>query len=76
MTRDLNQEITLSSLPINAFLNCWPAATVVFIRYQMACIGCDFSGFHTPADAARVYQIPSSQFFEDLMEFMIDSDQV
>jgi hybrid cluster-associated redox disulfide protein len=75
MTSHFDRDSTLDSLPINALLDRWPAAAVVFIRYQMACIGCDFSGFHTPADAAHEYQIPQRLFFQDLGEYMTEPDR-
>jgi hybrid cluster-associated redox disulfide protein len=75
MTSSPERDPTLESLSIDALLDRWPAAAEVFIRYHMACIGCDFSGFHTPLDAAREYKIAGQQFFLDLKDVMIAIDR-
>ena len=70
-----DRALAFQGLTIASLLDRWPAATAVFIRHHMACIGCDFSGFHTPADAARVYQLHPSSFFQDLDQIMTEFDQ-
>jgi len=45
----------------------WPAAAQAIISYRMACIGCEFSGFHTARQALEVYGLDEGEFLESLV---------
>jgi hybrid cluster-associated redox disulfide protein len=44
-----------TEMTINNLLKQHPAATNVFIRRMMLCVGCPAAGFHTLQDAAKLY---------------------
>ncbi|QLQ08870.1 MAG: hypothetical protein HZY76_12045 [Anaerolineae bacterium] len=46
----------------------WPQAIPVFLRHQMACVGCTMSPFETLADVTAVYNIPMTQFIDELQQ--------
>jgi hybrid cluster-associated redox disulfide protein len=53
-------------MPIADLLRRWPTLAQVFIAYRMACVGCDFSKFHTVEDAARIYPLQAEAFLEEI----------
>jgi hybrid cluster-associated redox disulfide protein len=53
-------------MPIADLLRRWPTLSQIFIAYRMACVGCDFSKFHTVEDAARIYSRSAEAFFEEV----------
>lgn len=55
-------------MPIADLLKRWPTLAQVFIAYRLACIGCDFTKFHTLEDAARIYPDRAEAFLEALEE--------
>lgn len=56
----------LLGMKIDDLLARWPTAAQVFIAYRLACIGCEFSGFHTMEQALEIYDLQSSRFVEEL----------
>jgi hybrid cluster-associated redox disulfide protein len=49
-------------------LRDWPETIPVFLRFNMACVGCGMAAFEHLADAAKIYNIPPEQFLERLNE--------
>jgi hybrid cluster-associated redox disulfide protein len=47
-------------------LNRWPATAQVFIRYRMACVGCDFSRFDLVREALQVHGLSFQEFTQAL----------
>lgn len=58
----------LTELTVAELLTRWPEAIPVFLRHQMACVGCTMSPFETLADVTAVYDIQLSQFIDELQE--------
>ena len=47
-------------------LSRWPASARLFLRYRMACIGCDFSRFDRVGEALAVHGLDPQVFLEGL----------
>lgn len=43
-----------------------PQVIPIFLRHQMACVGCNMSRFETLSEAARAYAIPEEQLLQDI----------
>jgi hybrid cluster-associated redox disulfide protein len=46
----------------------WPQTIPVFLKHNMACVGCSMSAFETLKDAARIYGIALDTFMGELQE--------
>jgi hybrid cluster-associated redox disulfide protein len=44
----------------------WPATIPVFVRYQMACVGCAIGPFHTIEEVSAEYGLVASTFVDEL----------
>lgn len=53
-------------IPIADLLQRWPNLAQVFISHRMACIGCDFSKFHSLEDAMKIYPKHAETFLKAL----------
>ncbi len=49
-------------------LTRWPETIPVFLRHQLACIGCVMASFDTLGDVARIYNLPLDRFLEELQQ--------
>lgn len=58
----------LTELTVAELLARWPQAIPVFLRRQMACVGCTMSPFETLADVTAVYGIPLPPFVNELQQ--------
>jgi hybrid cluster-associated redox disulfide protein len=47
---------------VSELVHLHPQVIPVFLRHQMACVGCSMSAFDTLADAARAYAISADDF--------------
>ena len=56
-----NPELTLAEL-----MQRWPDVIGVFLKYQMLCVGCQVSPFHTLDDACLEYDLASEDFVAEL----------
>ena len=63
MTNPSPTELTVADL-----LARWPQAIPVFLRRQMACVGCTMSPFETLADVTAVYGIHLPVFVGELQQ--------
>jgi hybrid cluster-associated redox disulfide protein len=66
---DINSETSVSEL-----VREHPLVIPIFLKHQMACVGCSMSAFETLAEAARVYNIPAEEFIHSIHE-IIGSNQ-
>ncbi len=66
MAQDRIADTELLQLPIALLLSRWPRAAQVLLTFRMACIGCDFSGFDTLAEALEVHGLTAQAFLEEL----------
>jgi hybrid cluster-associated redox disulfide protein len=55
-----------SKLLVDDVMRRWPATIAVFLRHQMACVGCPVGPFHTIAESIVVYGIPVALLLEEL----------
>lgn len=55
-----------ATITVAELLTEHPGAARVFLRHQMACVGCSVSRFDTLADAAREYHLPLAHFLSEL----------
>lgn len=46
----------------------WPKTIHVFLKHQMACVGCEMAPFETVATAAENYNLPPESFLDDLYQ--------
>lgn len=49
-------------LNVEEFISRWPCAAQAFVRYGMACVGCEMGRFETVREAAGVYGITIKEF--------------
>lgn len=68
MTVKINPKMSVADLLEQA-----PEAVPVFIRHQMACVGCSMSAFEALEDAAKVYRIDPEVFLRELQTVCSDS---
>lgn len=61
---------SLTELTVADLLARWPQAIPVFLRRQMACVGCTMSPFETLADVTAVYGIHLPVFVSELQQAM------
>jgi hybrid cluster-associated redox disulfide protein len=50
-----------------------PDASHVFIKHRMQCVGCLMQKFCTLKDAARIYEMDSSEFLQELNQSTLKS---
>ena len=62
------KDAVLTELTVTELLARWPQAIPVFLRHQMACVGCTMSPFETLADVTAVYDIPLPPFVGELQQ--------
>lgn len=62
------EDAMLAELTVAELLARWPQAIPVFLRHQMACVGCFMSPFETLADVATVYDVHLSHFVDELQQ--------
>ncbi|MGA9531648.1 MAG: hypothetical protein WBR18_02930 [Anaerolineales bacterium] len=60
----------LLDLKLVDLLAQWPSSAQSLITYRMACVGCDFAGFHTARQAIRVYQLDENSFVRTLQDHL------
>lgn len=58
----------LTELTVAELLARWPQAIPVFLRHEMACVGCSISSFEVLADVTAVYGIPLPGFIAELQQ--------
>ena len=56
----------LLRLPIAELLARWPAVAQILLNLRMACVGCDFCGFDTVAEALEVHGLTAAAFLAQL----------
>jgi hybrid cluster-associated redox disulfide protein len=66
-TTRLSDEILLDS-PISELVGRWPVLARAFIALNLACLGCDFSRFHTPRQAAQIYGLAAREMLSALRQ--------
>lgn len=49
-------------------LNQRPEVIPVFLRHQMACVGCSMSSFETLGSAAKIYGLVPETFLDELRQ--------
>ncbi|WP_085807204.1 DUF1858 domain-containing protein [Roseovarius albus] len=49
-------------------MEIWPQTIPVFIKYNMLCVGCAISPYHTIQDACSEHNVPEPEFREDLLQ--------
>ncbi len=57
-----------SRLTVEEVVARWPQVMRVFMRYRMACVGCDLAVFETLAEAVAAYGLSLEQFLAELQE--------
>jgi hybrid cluster-associated redox disulfide protein len=57
-----------AELTVAEVLTRWPETIPVFLRHQLACIGCVMAPFDTLSDVARIYNLPLDRFLEELRQ--------
>lgn len=62
---DKEQKLDLQMNVVDV-LNEWPEVIPVFLRHQMACVGCSMSSFETLGSAAKIYGIVPETFLDEL----------
>jgi hypothetical protein len=67
-------ERDLLRFTVAELLERWPTAAQVFIAYRLACIGCDFSAFHTLAEVKQEYPRVGGAVQKALMQITHSSD--
>jgi hybrid cluster-associated redox disulfide protein len=56
-------------------LHCWRETIPVFLRHQMACIGCPMARFETLEGAAAVYELELEPFLEELQQIIRSTNE-
>lgn len=46
----------------------WPATVAVFLKYQLACVGCSLNAFRSLEEGLRTYGLPQEAFLADLQQ--------
>ena len=67
VTAAVPPEPDVLDMPIADLFRRWPAATQAFIRFRMACVGCDFSGIDTPRQALVAHALDEADFLTALL---------
>lgn len=49
-------------LDVERFIARFPCSVPVFLRYRMACVGCEMGRFETVEEATALYGIPFEAF--------------
>ena len=62
------EQLIQAELTVAETLARWPQTIPVFMRRQMACVGCAVTPFETLADVATIYQVDLGQFLNDLRQ--------
>lgn len=62
------EDATLTELTVAELLTRWPQMIPVFLRHQMACVGCSMAPFETLADVAVIYDIHLPHFIGELQQ--------
>ncbi|MDA0710908.1 MAG: DUF1858 domain-containing protein [bacterium] len=47
-------------------LDQWPETVGVFFKRRMGCVGCSMAPFETLSEAAKIYNLCSTHFLDDL----------
>lgn len=55
-------------LDVQQFISRWPCAAQIFLRYGMACVGCEMGRFETVREAAEIYGYPFEEFKAEIVE--------
>ncbi len=53
---------------VSDLLKDWPQVIPVFMRHNMACVGCSMSSFETLGDAAKIYGMIPESFLAELKQ--------
>lgn len=61
-------DAVLTELTLAELLARWPQAIPVFLRHQMACVGCTMAPFETLSDVTAIYGIPLPHFLYELQQ--------
>lgn len=69
------KDAVLTELTVTELLARWPQAIPVFLRHQMACVGCTMSPFETLADVTAVYGIPLPHFVGELQQTIYSPEE-
>ena len=57
-----------AELTVAEVLTRWPQTVQVFLRHQMACVGCVMAPYDTLADVSAIYDVPLDRLLEELWE--------
>ncbi|HZQ09938.1 MAG TPA: DUF1858 domain-containing protein [Anaerolineae bacterium] len=67
---------TLDRASVQELLDEYPETIPIFLKYRMACVGCDLNRFHTLADVIAIYNLDGARFLDEIQAiFMGDSSQ-
>lgn len=59
-------------LSLEDLMSTWPQTIPVFLRHNMACIGCLVNPFHTVIDACAEYNLSVESFYRELGAILND----
>ena len=70
------KDAALTELTVAELLARWPQAIPVFLRHQMACVGCTMSTFETLADVTAIYDIHLPHFVGELQQTIQSLEEI
>jgi hybrid cluster-associated redox disulfide protein len=62
-------------LTVAEVMQRWPATVPVFIRHCLACVGCPFAPFETPAEIPAIYGVRLDDFMRELQQAIDLTDE-
>lgn len=68
----MEQPLFTANTTVAEVLEHWPQTALVFLRHQMACVGCVMASFDTLEEVAMVYGLSLGLFLNELKQAIQD----